>query len=173
EKAWKIAAFAQLRDLQADRASARVPEPLAIAIAAVQALRASLSISRCTQAFGIHLHHPLGDELDHLPQQVGIGALFGELSKCDIGFGGGHRVVLSELRCRNPTLPRLTMAAASSRSAARSYTTNRDAIIVAVKKLAPWLAAACSTASLVSWKARCAAVFSLFALSCSASTLSR
>src|SRR5690606_30763729 len=128
EKAWKIAAFAQLRDLQADRASARVPEPLAIAIAAVQALRASLSISRCTQAFGIHLHHPLGDELDHLPQQVGIGALFGELSKCDIGFGGGHRVVLSELRCRNPTLPRLTMAAASSRSAARSYTTNQDAI---------------------------------------------
>src|SRR5690606_9617094 len=117
-----------LRDLQVDRASARVPEPLAIAIAAVQALRASLSISRCTQAFGIHLHHPLGDELDHLPQQVGIGALFGELSKCDIGFGGGHRVVLSELRCRNPTLPRLTMAAASSRSAARSYTTNRDAI---------------------------------------------
>jgi hypothetical protein len=128
EKRWEIAAFTQLRDLQVDRTGARLPQPLSIAVATVQALRISLAVTCCAQVLGVHFHHALGDVLDHLLQQIGIRTLLGKLSKCDIGLGGGHRGVLSKVRCGNQTLSRLTVAAASFEISGRSYTTIRDAI---------------------------------------------
>ena len=113
KKSGKVAALAQLRDLQIDRAGACLPGPLTIAVAAVQALSASLAIPGCAQALNVHLHHALGDVLDHLLEQIRIRTLFGELRQCHSRLGG-HRVVLSEVKCGNSTLPRLTMAAASS-----------------------------------------------------------
>src|SRR6185312_14873841 len=66
---------------------------LPVPIAAVESLGAPLGVSGRAQALHVHVHHALGDVLDHLPQQIGVRALFHELGECDIGLGG-HRDVL-------------------------------------------------------------------------------
>src|SRR6185437_3273355 len=93
EKPREIAAFAQLRDLQIYRSGSRLPQPLPVAVAAVEPLGAPLGVPGRAQTLHVHVHHALGDVLDHLPQQIGVRALFHELGECDIGLGG-HRDVL-------------------------------------------------------------------------------
>jgi hypothetical protein len=56
------------------RSRSRLPEPLPVAIAAVEPLGAPLGVSGRAQALHIHVHHALGDVLDHLPQQIGVRA---------------------------------------------------------------------------------------------------
>ena len=90
EEPGEVAALSQLRDLQIDRAGARLPEPVAVAVAAVGPLGASLAVGGRAQALDVHLHHALGDVLDHLAQQVGVGPLFSELGQCHSWLG--HRV---------------------------------------------------------------------------------
>jgi hypothetical protein len=97
KEAGEVAALAQLRDLQVDRASTRLPEPFAVAIAAVGAFRTALSVGRRAQALRVELHEPLGHVLDHLAQQIAVGALLDEIGQCDSGLGG-HRVVLGEVK---------------------------------------------------------------------------
>src|SRR6185312_8258695 len=162
EKAWKIAAFTQLRDLQIYRSGSRLPEPLSVAVAAVEPLGAPLGIAGRAQALHVHVHHALGDVLDHLPQQIGVRALFHELGECDIGLGG-HRDVLrfrldgvvtptlnqthdDRLRSlrgphRGPRLPYGSRAKARIRrgKSENSYTTGQDVSIYArtTSKLVP------------------------------------
>jgi len=49
-------------------------------------------------SFGIELHQPLGDVLDHVAQQIAVGSLLGELSQCDIVLVV-IVLILGELRC--------------------------------------------------------------------------
>ncbi len=90
EETGEVAALAQLGDLQIHRPRTRLPQSLAVTVAAVEPFRASLAVKRGAQALDVHLHHPLGDELDHVPQQIGVGALLGKLGECDSVLGG-HR----------------------------------------------------------------------------------
>lgn len=53
---------------------ASVPEVAIRCVAAVGPIETSLPIRRGAQALGVHLHHALGDELDHLAQQIGAGS---------------------------------------------------------------------------------------------------
>jgi hypothetical protein len=50
EEPGEVAAFAQLRDLQIHRSSARLAQPFAVAIAAVEPLGATLAVKRRAQA---------------------------------------------------------------------------------------------------------------------------
>ncbi len=47
----------------------------------------TLPVGRAAQTLHIQLHQPLSDILNHLPQKVGVGALFSELGECHSGLG--------------------------------------------------------------------------------------
>jgi hypothetical protein len=66
----EVAALAQLRDRELDRADARVPVALAIAIAAVDPLGAALAIGRTAERVDLSAHQRLGKLLHHRPQQI-------------------------------------------------------------------------------------------------------
>lgn len=78
------------------RLHAASPEPIAIAVTGVLARRAALAVSGAP-AFDIRYHQALGDELEHLAQDVDIAALFNKLGKCDakIGHRGSLQSVVS------------------------------------------------------------------------------
>ena len=65
--------------LQVDRPGPRLPDPLAVAVAAVGPLGAALAEGCAAQRLDIQIHQPLGDELDHLPQQIGVRPLLSQL----------------------------------------------------------------------------------------------
>ena len=99
----EVAPRAKLRDLEIDAAGARVPGAVAVAVATVRALGTAFAEGRATAALDVHLHHALGDVLDHLAQEVRVGPLLSELGQCHSGLG--HRVSPRfRLRSANPTL---------------------------------------------------------------------
>ena len=59
QEARKVAALAQLRDAQLDRAGARLPDPVAVAVALDKPLGALLAIAGAGQALDLQLHQPL------------------------------------------------------------------------------------------------------------------
>ncbi len=88
----EVAAAPELGDAQVDAAGARVPAALAVAVAAVLPSGGSLFIVRdATARLGVDLHELLGHEVDHLAQDVDIGALFGQFGQCDSGVGLARR----------------------------------------------------------------------------------
>src|SRR5207237_1156665 len=93
----EVAALAELGDLQLNAASARVPGALAVAVAAVQALRRLLVVAGAAARLDVQLHQPLGHELHYLAQHVDVGSLLGELGQCH--SGGGHRGNLLRTGC--------------------------------------------------------------------------
>ena len=108
EEPGEVAALSELRDLQVDRAGAGLPEPVAVAVAAVGPLGASLAEGRSAAPLDVHLHHALGDVLDHLAQQVGVGPLLSKLGQChsltwsscfsSVQVGGSHLNLTEEPR---------------------------------------------------------------------------
>ena len=56
EKAREVAALAQLRDAQLNRASPRLPIAVAIAVSLSQAVRRALAMRRTGAAFNVQLH---------------------------------------------------------------------------------------------------------------------
>jgi hypothetical protein len=77
----EVAAFAQLGDAQLHRAGARLPQPVAVAVALGQSLGALLAIAGAGLALDLQLHQALGRKADHLAQQIGVGALFQKRAK--------------------------------------------------------------------------------------------
>jgi hypothetical protein len=63
----EVAAFAQLGNAQLDRAGARLPRPVAIAVALVDPIRTALPMGGAGQSLDLQLHQALGGEADHLP----------------------------------------------------------------------------------------------------------
>jgi hypothetical protein len=82
----EIAALAQLRDAQLDRPGARLPDPIAIAVALVDPIQAALAVRRAGRALDVQLHQPLRGKSHHLAQQLGVRALLQKSSQ-------GHHVL--------------------------------------------------------------------------------
>lgn len=110
QKAGKIAALAQLGSAQVDRAGARIPDAIAVAVAGVLPGNGSLAVGGAAERFYVHLHELLGGELEHVAYEIDVGALLGELRKCDTSFG--YRGVLSRrLFVQKQPSPKATVAA--------------------------------------------------------------
>ena len=97
EEAGEVAALAQLGDAQLDRAGARLPVAVAIAVALDQPLRALLAEAGAGQAAHLQLHQPLGGKADHLAQQIGVGGLLHEAAQ--VHHLVGHRWFLGSGWC--------------------------------------------------------------------------
>jgi hypothetical protein len=100
QEAGEVAAAAQLRDAQLDRAGARLPDPVAVAVAVVDALGAALAMRRAGQALDLELHQALRGEADHLAHQLDIGALLQQRPKAHHLVG--HRVSLVRVEVWRP-----------------------------------------------------------------------
>jgi hypothetical protein len=68
-----VGAGAQLGHRQRDRAGAAVEGALAVAVAAVGALRGTFAVGGAAEGVGLGAHQGLGEALDHLAQQVRLG----------------------------------------------------------------------------------------------------
>src|SRR4029077_17736840 len=92
QKAREVAALAQLGDAQLDRPGAGLPNPVAIAIAVIDALGAAFAMRGTGQAFDFQLHQALRGKLHHLAQQIGVRTLLQQRAKAHHLVG--HRWVL-------------------------------------------------------------------------------
>ncbi|MBG6125892.1 hypothetical protein IWW33_002631 [Pseudomonas sp. BG2dil] len=81
--------MAQLRDLQVNVAGAGLPKAITVAITAICPVWAFDIEASTAQAFDVELHHALGNELDHLLEQISICPFLNQLGQCDSGLG--HR----------------------------------------------------------------------------------
>ena len=105
EEARKVRALAQLGDAQFDRASPRLPIPVAIAVALGEPLRRTLAMRRAGSDADLNLHQPLGGEGDHVAKNVGVGGLLHQRAK--VHHIVGHRRFLGlRLRFATQTLPK-------------------------------------------------------------------
>lgn len=154
EKRREIRALAQLRDCHRHGADAGVPLARAIAIALVGSLRRPLAVSRARQAFDLHVHHARGDEGQHLPEEILIGALLKQLLHCHSVDGHGIRFLSVRVWEPEPTASRpmtstfpaplwttwgkgttrrcspvALRAPSAQRRRPASYTTSRDALV--------------------------------------------
>ena len=68
----EIATLAQFGNAQINVTQAGLPETLAVSIAAVTALATLDVVAGTAQHFDIQFHQTLGDELDHVLEQIGI-----------------------------------------------------------------------------------------------------
>src|ERR1700760_1625089 len=100
QEAREVASLAQLGDAQFDRAGARLPGPVTVAIALRQTLGVLLAIGRSGQPGDLHLHQSLGCKADHLAQEVGIWGLLHERTK--VHHLVGHRWFLESGWCQQP-----------------------------------------------------------------------
>jgi hypothetical protein len=75
EPAREVRALAELGDLERDRARARVPGPLAVAVSAVDPLGRALAVGGAADRVALGAHERLGERLHHLAQKVGVGVL--------------------------------------------------------------------------------------------------
>src|SRR5580692_12971472 len=63
-----------------------LPQPVPVAVALVDPLRAALAMGGAGQPLDLQLHQALGSEADHFAQKIGVGALFQKRAK-------GHHLV--------------------------------------------------------------------------------
>ena len=76
QEAREVGTLPQLGDLQLDSPSPGLPDPVAVAVAMVYAIRRALAVAGADQALDFQFHQALGGEADHLAQQIGVGTLF-------------------------------------------------------------------------------------------------
>ena len=92
QKHREVAALARLWDAQLDRPGAGLPDPVSVAIAVIDAVRAALAVRGTRQTFDFELHQALRGKTHHLAQQIGIRALLQQGAKAHHLVG--HRAVL-------------------------------------------------------------------------------
>ena len=83
-----------------DRAGARLPVPVAVAVALGEPVGRTLAVRRAGLGADFHLHQPLGGEGDHIAKNVGVGGLLHQRAK--VHHLVGHRRFLG-LRLRFAT----------------------------------------------------------------------
>src|SRR4029077_418235 len=88
----EVAALAQLGDAQLDRPGARLPNPVSIAIAVIDAVGAAFAMRGTDEAFDLQLHQALRGKPHHLAQQIGVRTLLQQSAKAHHLVG--HRWVL-------------------------------------------------------------------------------
>ena len=103
QEAREVAALAKLRDAQLNRARARLPDAVAVAVALHEPVWRAFSESGAGEAGNLHLHQPFGGEADHLAQDVRVGRLLNKRAKGHHVVG--HRWFPGCVGCRNPILP--------------------------------------------------------------------
>jgi len=81
----------ELRDAQLDGPGAGLPVAIAVAVALVDARGRALAVAGAGQPFHLQFHHAGSDEGDHLPEEVGVGALLNQLFEGDPVDGHGIR----------------------------------------------------------------------------------
>ena len=81
QPAGEVAARAQLRDREVDRARPGVEVPVAQAVARVHPLRGDLAVARVADGVDLGGHQALCEHPDHLSQQVAVAALFEVLAQ--------------------------------------------------------------------------------------------
>ena len=96
QKSREIAAPAQLGDAQFDRAGARFPDPVAIAVAVIEAVGTALAVRGAGHTLDLQLHQPLRGKTHHLAQQLGIRTLLQQHTKAHHLVG--HRRVLGPVQ---------------------------------------------------------------------------
>jgi site-specific DNA recombinase len=92
KEAREVAALAELRNAQLDRAGAGLPIALAVAVAMGEAVGGASAVRRTGEALDLQLHQALRGEADHLAQEVSIGGLLQQLTQAHSLVG--HRRVL-------------------------------------------------------------------------------
>src|SRR3984885_12056903 len=92
EEAREVAALAQLRDPQLDRARPGLPAAVAVAVALIEPARATHARSSTGQGLDLHIHKTLRSVADHLAQEVGVGGLLQKFLKAHGRYA--HRRVL-------------------------------------------------------------------------------
>ena len=88
----QVGARTQLRDLQVERAGARVPAPRAVAVAIVGAVRRALVQVGADPLTDVGIHDGVQDDLQRLPQEVDVcltGVLADDVES--VHGRGGHR----------------------------------------------------------------------------------
>ena len=88
----EVAAAAQLRDLERNAASPRLPQTLAVAVAAVLPIATALAVGRPAQVVDVHRHQALDDVGDQVAKEILVGPLLDQLGQCNACLG--HRGVL-------------------------------------------------------------------------------
>ena len=90
EEAGEAAALAQLRDLQRDPPSPRVPVAVAVSVALNLPHRRASTLCRARPCLNLSLHDPLGGEGQHLAHKVAISTLFNQLKQRHSVVGHRH-----------------------------------------------------------------------------------
>jgi hypothetical protein len=72
EEAREVRALAELGDLQLDRTGPRLPRPVSKAVALVGPRWRAFAVAGAAQALDLQRHQPLGDEADHLAQEIDV-----------------------------------------------------------------------------------------------------
>jgi hypothetical protein len=100
---WEVGAFAQLGDTQLDRAGARLPRPVTVAVALRQTARSSSRRRRLRSGRRPPSPSALGGKADHLAQQISVWAFSTSARRLIISSvigGSSNQVGVSD-----PTLP--------------------------------------------------------------------
>ena len=93
QKRRKITAFPEFWYFHGNCSGARIPIPLAIAIALIAAICRPLAVRGANQAVDIHRHHPIGDVADHFLEDIRIRALFNQVFQSHSVDGHGSRIL--------------------------------------------------------------------------------
>ena len=80
EEAGKVAALADFRYAQRNRARAGIPLARTVSVAMGQAIGVAATVRGSGQGLDFQVHQPLRGEADHLTQEVGVGGLLQQLS---------------------------------------------------------------------------------------------
>ena len=75
EERWEVAAAAELGNVELDPARARLPAPLAVAVALRLTLRIARAVRRSGSRVHFGLHQPFGSQGEHRAHEVAVGTL--------------------------------------------------------------------------------------------------
>jgi hypothetical protein len=76
---------------------------LSTAVALIDAGGRTLAVAGAGQTFHLQFHHAAGDEGDHLPEEIGVGALLNQLLEGDPVDGHGIRLSVGSRWQTEPT----------------------------------------------------------------------
>ena len=90
EEAGEVAALPQLRDLQRDAASARVPVPVAVSVSLGFPHRRARTFGRARPPLDLCFHDPLGRKGQHLAHKLALGLLLNQFDQRHSVIGHRH-----------------------------------------------------------------------------------
>jgi hypothetical protein len=111
EKAREVAAPPELRDLQRDPPSSRIPVAVAVSVALNLPQRRACTLGRPRPGLNLRLHDPFGRKGQHLAHKIAIGLLLNQFDQRHSVIG--HRRLHSWFKVLQPEPSRRSAMAAS------------------------------------------------------------